>query len=667
MSRWLDGLNPEQQQAALHNHGPLLILAGAGSGKTTVLVSRTGRIIDEKIVEAEQVCVLTFTNKAARELKTRVAAKLGAPAKKVWAGTFHSFGLMLLKKHYQAAQLPKEFGILDGSDAGGMVKELLSDFKIAGKQGFDTDSILEKMSRWRETGKKEASVDEDYEHAIEWLLPRYQQRLKRLGMVDFDGLILKPLELMRSNEEIAAAVRNQFQQVMVDEFQDTNLMQMRFVRALVEGHRNIAVVGDDDQSIYGWRGACVSNILDFPKLYSGCEVVRLERNYRCSTEVLALANAVIAKNTERHPKVLKPSKMQAVSGFLPEIFVYENEVAESESVAVEIQQFMKQGRAASDICVLYRSNSQGALLEAELRKSQIPYRISGGTAFFDRKEARDVLAYLRCSLRPHEIALRRILNLPARGIGDKAVELLESFCNDHQIKFYHGLKRWREAGVDDKAGAGIDSFLHLLETLPGRLFGNSLKPGDNLVKFFESIGYKKSLEKLGTNAVSIANRWRVVEIMASIMDRSLERNGATIQSLENFIDAMELRDALEEKDADVPKVQLMTLHACKGLEFDVVFLMGVEEDILPHRVLGSDISEERRLFYVGITRAKERLILTRARQRRKHGKWVDAPPSRFLLEAPPELYVEHQGSRPVNEQRRKAMVADLFKLLDGLG
>lgn len=667
MSRWLDGLNPEQQQAALHNHGPLLILAGAGSGKTTVLVSRTGRIIDEKVVEAEQVCVLTFTNKAARELKTRVAAKLGAPAKKVWAGTFHSFGLMLLKKHYQAAQLPKEFGILDGSDAGGMVKELLSDFKIAGKQGFDTDSILEKMSRWRETGKQEASVDEDYEHAIEWLLPRYQQRLKRLGMVDFDGLILKPLELMRTNEEIATAVRNQFQQVMVDEFQDTNLMQMRFVKALVESHRNIAVVGDDDQSIYGWRGACVSNILDFPKIYAGCEVVRLERNYRCSTEVLALANAVIAKNTERHPKVLKPSKMQAVSGFLPEIFVYENEVVESESVAVEIQQFMKQGRAANEICVLYRSNSQGALLEAELRKSQVPYRISGGTAFFDRKEARDVLAYLRCSLRPHEIALRRILNLPSRGIGDKAVELLESFCNDHQIKFYHGLKRWREAGVDEKAGAGIDSFLHLLETLPGRLFGNSLKPGDNLVKFFESIGYKKSLEKLGTNAVSIANRWRVVEVMASIMDRSLERNGATIQSLENFIDAMELRDALEEKDADVPKVQLMTLHACKGLEFDVVFLMGVEEDILPHRVLGSDISEERRLFYVGITRAKERLILTRARQRRKHGKWVDAPPSRFLIEAPPELYVEHNGSRPVNEQRRKAMVADLFKLLDGLG
>jgi superfamily I DNA/RNA helicase len=673
MSRWLDGLNPEQQQAALHDYGPLLILAGAGSGKTTVLVARTGRLIEEKIVDPEQMCVLTFTNKAARELKTRVTARLGNTAKKVWAGTFHSFGLMLLKKYYQQAGLPKEFGILDGTDASGMVKELLSDFNLAGKTAFDTDSILEKLSRWREKGQQDADRDDEYEIAVEWLLPRYQKRLKRLGMVDFDGLILRPLELMRSDPQIADAIRTQFQQVMVDEFQDTNLMQMRFVKSLVGEHRNISVVGDDDQSIYGWRGACVSNILDFPKTYSGCKVVRLERNYRCSTEVLALANAVISKNTERHPKVLKPCKVQAVSGHLPELFVYDNEATESESIAVEIQQFQKEGVIASDIAVLYRSNSQGALLEAELRKSQIPYRISGGTAFFDRKEARDVLAYLRCSMRPHEIAVRRILNCPSRGVGDKTVEQIETLAAVKNLKFIDALKQWRDAGVDPKSGAGIDEFHSLLDQLPGRIFGQFAdgikigKPGENLIRFFESIGYKKHLEKMGGNPVSISNRWRIVETMAGILERYLERGGGGIDSLGDFIDAMELRDAMEEKDDQVPKVQLMTLHACKGLEFSIVFLMGVEEDILPHRVLGSDISEERRLFYVGITRARDRLILTRARQRRKHGKWIDSPPSRFLLEVSPDLYVQFHGSRPINESKRKAMVAELFRKLDGLG
>lgn len=674
MSRWLDGLNPEQQQAALHNHGPLLILAGAGSGKTTVLVARTGRLIEEQVVAADQMCVLTFTNKAARELKSRVAARIGPTAKKVWAGTFHSFGLMLLKKYYQQAGLPKEFGIMDGTDASGMVKELLSDFRIAGKTAFDTDWILERLSRWREKGQQGADKDDEYDLAVEWLLPRYTQRLKRLGMVDFDGLILRPLELMRQDPVIAAEVRAQFQQVMVDEFQDTNLMQMRFVKSLVGEHRNISVVGDDDQSIYGWRGACVSNILDFPKMYSGCQVVRLERNYRCSTEVLALANAVISKNVERHPKELKPAKNQAVSGFLPELFVYENEGTESESICVEIQQFLKEGRRADDIAVLYRSNSQGALLEAELRKSQVPYRISGGTAFFDRKEARDVLAYLRCAIKPHEIALRRILNTPTRGIGDKTLEQIETLCDVKKVKFGEGLRQWQNAGVDPKAGSGIEDLFRLLSELPGRIVGTrtdglsgiSGKPGENFVRFFESIGYKKHLEKIGGNPLAVANRWRVVEIMANILERYLERGGKGVESLGDFIDSMELRDTLEEKDDEIPKVQLMTLHACKGLEFGIVFLMGIEEDILPHRVLGSDISEERRLFYVGITRAKDRLIMTRARQRRKHGKWIDSPPSRFLLEVNAELYSEFQGSRPINESKRKAMVAELFRKLDSL-
>jgi superfamily I DNA/RNA helicase len=665
-SPWTQGLNPEQAEAALHNEGPLLILAGAGSGKTTVLVARAGRLIDEKVVEAKRLCVLTFTNKAARELKARVGAKLGSSAKGIFAGTFHSFGMGLLRKYYDEAGLPRDFGVLDSSDAGAIVKELLKDFNNCGKTAYDADKILSILGAWRESGRKEARKDEDYEIAVEWLLPRYLKRLGHLGMVDFDGLLIKPTTLMEESPEIRKELQDSFGQVMVDEFQDTNAMQMRFLKHLVAGHRNLSVVGDDDQSIYGWRGACVSNILDFPKLYSGCKVVRLERNYRSTPAILTLANSVIAKNTHRHAKVLRSDK-PADSGEIPELYVYANEDEEAEFTVLDIQSQIATGLKRREIAVLYRSNSQGALLEAELRKNQVPYLLSGGTAFFDRRESRDVLAYLRCALKPNEIALRRVLNVPSRGIGDATMDALLELLKSRGGSFLGVLQSWREAGIEDRAGRSIEDFLRLTKELaPHLLAPSTATVGQTLVAWFEKIGYRKFVEKNAPNALVAAKRWRIFEVFSGILDKFIDTGGRNETTLREFVDAMELRDVLDEKKETEDRVQLLTLHACKGLEFKTVFLIGVEEDLIPHRVLGTDTSEERRLFYVGITRAQDKLVLSRAERRRKHGQWAEVAPSRFLVEMPPGLLKEHRGPRPVREGNRRAMVAKLFEKLDAL-
>ncbi len=652
---WYSGLNPEQVEAVKHDLGPLLILAGAGSGKTTVLVSRAGRLIEEKIVTPESLCVLTFTNRAARELKERVSKKLGSKGDKMWAGTFHSFGLRILKKYHKQAGLSRDFGILDPGDGTLLVKELLQDFKHYSKSNFDGEKLLSKISEWRESGQTKAKMDEEYEEAVEWLLPRYTQRIQALGMVDFDTLIIKPLELMKEHPEI----RNVYSQVMVDEFQDTSRMQMRFIDALVVDHKNLTVVGDDDQSIYGWRGAFIKNILDFPKRYAGCRVVRLVRNYRSTPEILALANAVIAKNKDRHVKELV-SEGKSI-GKLPESLAFDDEAEEVENICLEARSLFEDGYKKKDIAVLYRSNQLGAMLEVELRKQQIPYNISGGMGFFDRKEVRDILALIRSLYRPNEVSVKRVLHCMPRGIGDKSMADLTQKALDQSKSFVAIARNWQSEGVEPPLGAKLDSFFGELDQLKLQLSQASAATIQSvLVTALDQGGYKKHLEKISANSLAANNRWKMVEMFGDILSRYLTKNGNGERTVLDFLESMELRDhasETEEKD----ELQLLTLHACKGLEFPVVIFMGVEEDIIPHKRLGSDISEERRLFYVGVTRAKERLILTRSKRRKKHGKLEMTPPSRFLLEIPEKLIVERTGGREVREDVRKAMIADLFK------
>jgi DNA helicase-2/ATP-dependent DNA helicase PcrA len=444
--------------------------------------------------------------------------------------------------------------------------------------------------------------------------------------------------------------------------------QFKLVQGLVAAHQNIAVVGDDDQSIYGWRGACVSNILDFPKNYDDCRVIRLERNYRSTPAILSIANEVIAKNTARHGKILRPDP-NADYGEKPELFVYENDDIEAEEVVNHIRYFTDRGYKYDDIAILYRSNGQGGLLESYLRQAQIPYSLTGGTGFFDRKETKDILAYLRCSLSPNEIAFRRVINTPSRGIGETTIEKLEAHANAIGFKFHVAARNWKRAGIQDNIGENIEMFFRLLDRLPDEILrGDPTKSvGETLVAKFREIGYRDHIAHTCKDEQAVQKRWTVIEIFARVLDSFVQKGARDEKTLHEFIDAMELRDAADDPDErdKTPKVQLLTLHACKGLEFPVVLFIGCEEDLIPHRTLGSDVSEERRLFYVGVTRAKQRLILTRAQTRKRFGRYAPVAPSRFLLEIPPnQLTTFETGFRPVGEDQRKNMLADLFKKLD---
>lgn len=662
---WYKGLNPEQCSAVAHNYGPLLILAGAGSGKTTVLVSRTGRLIAEKIAPASKICVLTFTNKAARELKHRVQQKIGLAAEGLWAGTFHSFGLQLLRKNHKRIDLPSHFGVLDQTDSQAVIKDLLKNINVSTKDKFDLARLADMINLLRAGKKLPPGQFEEYYEVAEVLAPLYEKKLKSLGVVDFEGLLLEPLKLFKSHPEVLQGLQNHFSQIMVDEFQDTNQEQMHLIQQISAAHLNLTVVGDDDQSIYGWRGAEIKNILNFPQQFDKCEVVKLERNYRSVTGILDLGNEVISKNKKRHGKILKPTKNDIINR-KPEVFVLETEEDEAEFVIREIQKLKSEGRKFEDMAILYRSNTQGAFIESGLRRSQIPYSLSGGTSIFDRKEAKDLLAYLRASLWPDEVSLRRIINTPPRGIGDNTIEKLTQFSQKNNINFHTACKRWRESGVNDKAGSSLEALQNWLWTFPQRILEDSSAGATISERFLflaRECGYRDYLSQTSPEGHIFDKRWQIVEIVARIIEAFVNKRGATVPVLKEFIDAMMLRDETRDEDEhDV--VQLMTLHASKGLEFPAVILMGIEEDLLPHKRLGGDLDEERRLFYVGITRAQEQLTLTYCKQRKKMGKVVPVFPSRFLTECSKNLFIlfEH-GARPVSGEARDDLVSGFLKKL----
>lgn len=658
MSDFRTGLNPEQVKAVEHREGPLLILAGAGSGKTTVLVNRAGHLIASG-VNAKDLTVLTFTNKAARELKHRVGVKLGKSAQGLWAGTFHSFGLQLLRQFHTKAGLPEKFGIIDQTDSQAVLKDLMKTLTVAGRDKFDMDKLLTLVNDLRLFGRIKSIVESEYSVVAEALLPKYLKRLEHLGAVDFEGLLLKPLQLMKEHPEIKEKVRSKIQFLMVDEFQDTNATQMRLIEAILGEHRNLCVVGDDDQSIYGFRGAEVSNILDFPKLYKPCEVIRLERNYRSSGQILNLANAVIARNSKRHGKILR-SEARGKGSQIPELFRYESEEIEAESLVREMRKHISGGRKPRELAVLYRSNSQAAAVETLLRQEQIPYSVSGGTSIFDRKEIKDVLAYIRAALFGTDLSVRRILNTPSRGIGETSFDRLDAYSKEEKVPFMKALQNWQAAGVNENTGAAIDGFLQMLKDMPAAILTDT--PAQSLMLFLNEIGYRKAVFESAAEASSGEKKWNLLEIFSRIMERRLLKTSIDRSGLGDFIDQMELRDDGSDNDAD--EVSLMTLHASKGLEFPVVFLIGVEEDLLPHRTLGADVDEERRLFYVGITRAQEKLILSYCQTRRRYGAPRPVSPSRFLLEIDQKLFEKFEdGVRPWAEGEHEKRISDFLNSL----
>ncbi|PIT98767.1 MAG: ATP-dependent DNA helicase [Bdellovibrionales bacterium CG10_big_fil_rev_8_21_14_0_10_45_34] len=669
MRNWVSHLNENQKEATLHNQGPLLILAGAGSGKTTVLVARAGRLLDEKVCAAGELVVLTFTNKAARELKHRVTARFSAKSKlNFFTGTFHSFGLDFLRKHWRQAGLPERFGLIDSGDAKAIIKELLRDIRHDEKDRFDLERLGAEISAIREGHSR--SVGEDpYLEVATLLLPKYLKKLETLGVVDFDGLILTPTKILTENESIRKTYHDKYQQIMVDEFQDTNLAQLNLIRQICGSHNNLCVVGDDDQSIYGWRGARIENILSFPTLYKGTKVVRLEKNYRSSGRILDLANHVISKNEKRHGKVLQSTK-QSEMQTRPEVLVFEDEFTESEGICREIKKLLNQGVNPREIAVLYRSNSQGGFFEAELRKNMVNVEVTGGTALMDRREIKDALAFLRTAVLPNEISLRRILNCPPRGIGDAFFDWAQNHMEGSNLFGPKGnsfVKLVLESNLKELSQHHkneIKDFREAITSLESFLF-SSPSAGGALLEWLITIGYRNFLLEQYDHSPAAHQRWKNLEMLASILDRAIESKGKTAQNIRRFVDLM-LLDGVEFKEEDeLPAaIQLMTLHACKGLEFDHVFLVGIEEDILPHKRLGQDIAEERRLFYVGITRARKHLVLSRSVSRRKYGKIANSAASRFLLEIEDKYVESHPiGGKPMQEEERKTAMSDLLAKL----
>jgi len=644
-------LNAAQRAAVTHVQGPLLILAGAGSGKTRVVTQRIAHLVQEGGVRPEAILAVSFTNKAAKEMAERMVPLLGADTpKKLFLSTFHSFGLRFIGEERETLGLGSKFVIFDQGDSLGVVREVLRGLRNQGAaRKLDPSALLARISHWKNKlvdPKKLAVSDFEYDAVAAEVYPEYVERLHAMRAVDFDDLVLSPVRLLREREDVRTRWQDRFRHLMVDEFQDTSHMQLELVRLLANPLRNVCVVGDDDQSIYAFRGADVSNILDFERHFPGTTVVKLEDNYRSTQAILTVANTAIERSPgRRHGKTLRAARG---GGDRVRMCVLKDQDTEARMVALEIADLKRDGKKLSDIAVLYRSSLQARLIEQELRLNGIAYKVFGGTQFFDRKEVKDTAAYLRAVVNPRdEISLRRILNYPARGIGTTTVQRVETHALASGISFADALGRIDTIdSVPDNAKRATKQLLGQIGEARARM-----TKGEGLVHaaraLVTQVGLQEDIVAAAEGAASGSARWSNVEHLMSWLERYEKSSNGDQKSLQQFLLRLTLRGDAEEEDTGA-WVTLSTLHAAKGLEFPVVFLIGCVEGQLPHsrttdpkvtEVNPTDVEEERRLFYVGVTRAKDRLYLTRATTRTMRGKTMPMAPSRFL-EGLPEDQLE---------------------------
>lgn len=634
-------LNPAQNEAVTHGNGPLLVVAGAGSGKTRVLTSRIAHLINEKGISPFEILAITFTNKAAEEMRHRVVELVGSVAHKMWVSTFHSACVRILRQSSDEIGFSPNFTIYDQGDAARLMGHVIKDLNFDLKR-FPPRALLSKISSLKNEGINPNdyldSTENPYDQKVSEIFVEYQLRLKRASAMDFDDLLLNTVIIFRKNKSILEQWQNRFKHVLVDEYQDTNLIQNELVSLLAADHRNICVVGDSDQSIYQFRGADVRNILNFEKVFPDATVIVLDQNYRSTQTILDAANEVISRNSGRQPKDLWTEEGNGES-----IVMYQasNEDDEAKWVAEKIISYKRAGYSElSDVAIFYRTNAQSRAIEEQLNRLGMAYRVVGGTRFYDRREVRDALAYLRLAVNPlDEVALRRVLNVPKRGVGDTSLGKIEDWADKNQVDFFPALFEASKAGVSGKALKGIESFLNLLEESQSRL---DLGPADIIEFSLEKSGYISALEEERTIEAEgrLENLSELVGAASEFSDISefLERVGLVA-------DTDEIPN--ESSDFGDGEVLLMTLHAAKGLEFPVVFLLGMEEGIFPHvRALGDpdQMEEERRLAYVGITRARKILHLCNAWSRMLHGQTQYNPPSRFLDDIPEGL-TQREGSQ----------------------
>ena len=639
-------LNPPQREAVLATEGPLLVLAGAGSGKTRVITRRIAYLIVVQGVRPWQILAVTFTNKAAGEMKRRVETLLGATGLNVWVSTFHSTCARLLRRHAAALGLRASFVIYDDGDQQALLKECLRALNLDGR-GITPRAVSARISLAKNELQGPAEfttlAGDFLEERVAKVYRLYEERLRQANAVDFDDLLLLTVRLFDEHPAILAGHQQAWRYLMVDEYQDTNRAQYRNVQQLARGHGNLCVVGDDDQSIYRWRGADVRNILDFEDDHPGCRVVRLEQNYRSTQRILDAAHGVIAHNLGRKPKTLWTENPAGE----PATYYYARDEEEEAVFVVETIRRLAadENRRFDDFAIFYRTNAQSRVLEDALRRQVTPYVIVGGVRFYERKEIKDVLAYLRLLVNPQDgISLQRIVNVPTRGLGKTSLTRLEEFAGMRRLSLWDAIPLALEAGLfGPQAAKALGRFRALVETFQARVEARPVP--DLIVGLLDETGYLAELqaERTPDAQARLENLKELVSAAQDFHERSDEK------SLQAFLDSVALIADVDQLQEGQGPVTLMTLHSAKGLEFPVVFMSGMEEGVFPHaRALMDDdeLEEERRLCYVGMTRAKERLFLTAARQRRLFGGGNFNLPSRFLDEIPAETLHRLDGSRP---------------------
>jgi DNA helicase-2/ATP-dependent DNA helicase PcrA len=638
---YLENLNPPQREAVLFGDGPLLILAGAGSGKTRVITCRIAHLIRERNVDPSNILAVTFTNKAANEMRERVERMIDIPLNRLWISTFHSACVRILRQHADRLGYKRSFVIYDETDRSSLIKACMADLRIDGEQ-YQPRAISARIS-----SLKNSLIDADqydktsshfgFEEAVSRVYSLYQEKLRESDGLDFDDLLMLTVKLFEQHQDVLGYYQGVFHHILIDEYQDTNHAQYRLVRLLTAQRKNLCVVGDDDQSIYRFRGADISNILNFEKDYPAAKVIKLEQNYRSTQNILGAAGAVVARNLGRKPKELWTQKSGGDKILCYKAF---DEKDEARYICRTIQQEVDEGRSLRQIAVLYRTNAQSRALEDALRNHGVPYRIFGGLRFYDRKEIKDIIAYLRVLHNPADIvSLRRIINVPARGIGDTTLDKLERAAAQAGIVLYQAVMNADTTDVTPSAKKKLREFSGMMERMRSDL--GTLTITDLVRRVVHESGYGAALEQEKT----VESRIRLEnlnELMTATEDFQEQNRDA---SLPDFLDQVALITDLEQQTAadsgrgNTDSVTLMTLHNAKGLEFSVVFLAGMEEGLFPHsRSVESEeeLEEERRLCYVGITRAKERLVLTHASERRLYGYPQSNLMSRFVQEIPCE-------------------------------
>lgn len=665
MNELLAGLNDKQKEAVLHFEGPLLILAGAGSGKTRVLTHRIAYLIEEHQVPPYHILALTFTNKAANEMRERVNNIIEYGAGSIWVSTFHSTCVRILRRFIDHLGYDNAFTIYDSDDQKSLMKDICKQLNIDTKK-YKERTFLNAIS----SAKDELKTPEQYadEVAKEYnkkifgrVYKEYQKRLKQNNALDFDDLIMLTVQLFQQNAEILNHYQERFPFILVDEYQDTNTAQFTLLSLLASRYQNLCVVGDDDQSIYRFRGANIHNILNFEKIFPATKVIRLEQNYRSTKNILAAASGVIKHNSMRKEKTLWTT---AEAGAPISYGRYDNEYEEAQGIAADIHRQVKDGMSYNDFAILYRTNAQSRVFEEKLIYEGIPYRIIGAVNFYARKEIKDILCYLKTiNNSADDIAIKRIINIPRRGIGQTTIGRISDYAFSQEMPFYEALRRVNEIPGCTRASAKIHSFVSLIEHFRMKLRGEMYSLEDMTQELLDVTGYVRELEAEGTDEANgrIEN---IESLMNKIVQYEEDNNGG---SLNDLLEDIALVSDIDTVSDDAEQVLLMTLHSAKGLEFPNVYICGMEETIFPgaSAVFGDDpseLEEERRLCYVGITRAMKKLTLTSANQRMRNGEMNFNRPSRFINEIPRHLVKQTYGavlkpeteSKPTEFSRTKA-------------